>query len=218
MTIAILDYGMGNLRSVERALRHVGADAEITGDRVRALEAGAMVVPGVGHFGACMRGLVRQGLGTAVREFAASGRPVFGVCVGMQILFEGSEEDGEAGLGVLPGISRRLREGGPGGGVPGRLPSDAQIEVKVPHMGWNEVAWTGAHPFVADLSDGERFYFVHSYAPEVDEHTVGATEHGRRFAAVVARDNVFATQFHPEKSGEAGLHIYERFAKEVAAA
>ena len=85
-------------------------------------------------------------------------------------------------------------------------------------MGWNDVTWTGAHPYVADLPDGERFYFVHSYAPDVDERTVGVCEHGRRFAAVVARDHVFATQFHPEKSGDAGLHIYERFAKEVAAA
>ena len=209
MTIAILDYGMGNLRSVARALAHVGADAEITGDRTHAIRAEALVVPGVGHFGACMRGLVREGLGTAVREFSASGRPVFGVCVGMQVLFDGSEEDGEAGLGILPCVSRRL--------LPD-VPRDVSAEVKVPHMGWNEVAWIGAHRYVADLPDGERFYFVHSYAPAVDERTVGTSEHGSRFAAVVARDNVFATQFHPEKSGDAGLHIYERFAKEIAAA
>jgi glutamine amidotransferase len=205
VTIAILDYGMGNLLSVERALRRVGADGLITGDRSRALEADALIVPGVGHFGACMRGLVQQGLGTAVREFAASGRPVFGVCLGMQILFEASEEDREPGLGLLPGSCLRLEAG-------------ESSDVKVPHMGWNEVSWTGVHPYVADLSDGERFYFVHSYAPAVGAHTVGATEHGSRFTAVVARDNVFATQFHPEKSGDAGLHIYERFAKEVAAA
>ncbi len=203
MTIAIVDYGMGTLLSVERALRHVGADAEITGDPERALHADALVVPGVGHFGACMRSLVEHGLHTAVRGFAGGGRPVFGVCVGLQVLLEGSEEDGEAGLGVLPGVSRRLAD------APG---------VKVPHMGWNEVSWTRAHPYVADLPDGERFYFVHSYAPDVDGLTVGRTEHGRPFAAVVARDNVFATQFHPEKSGDAGLHVYERFAKEVAAA
>ena len=201
MTIAILDYGMGNLLSVERALQRVGADAEITGDRTRAAEADAMVVPGVGHFGACMRGLLRQGLGTAVREFAATGRPVFGVCVGMQILFEASEEDPEPGLGLLPGAV-------------GRLPDS----VKVPHMGWNDVTRTGRHPYLVDVDDGERFYFVHSYAPPVDPAvTVGTSEHGRTFAAIVARDNVFATQFHPEKSGDAGLRIYERFAKEVAA-
>jgi imidazole glycerol-phosphate synthase subunit HisH len=209
VTIAILDFGMGNLLSVERALRHVGADAEITGDPARARGADALVVPGVGHFGACMRGLEERGLGTAVREFAAGGRPVFGVCVGLQVLFEGSEEDGDAGLGILPGVSRRL-------GDPEGIAAEAGI--KVPHMGWNEVSWTRAHPYVADLPDGERFYFVHSYAPDVDDLTVGRSEHGRPFAAVVARDNVFATQFHPEKSGDAGLHVYERFAKEVAAA
>ena len=209
MTIAILDFGMGNLLSVERALRHVGADAEITGDPERTLGADALVVPGVGHFGACIRGLEERGLGTAVRDFVATGRPVFGVCVGLQVLLEGSEESDDAGLGILPGVSRRL--GAPQGGA-------AEAGVKVPHMGWNEVTWTGSHPYVADLPDGERFYFVHSYAPDVDGLSVGTTEHGRRFAAVVARDNVFATQFHPEKSGDAGLHVYERFAKEVAAA
>jgi glutamine amidotransferase len=202
VTIAILDYGMGNLLSVERALQRVGADAEITGDRTRASAADAMVVPGVGHFGACMRGLSQHGLGTAVREFAATGRPIFGVCVGMQILFEASEEDPEPGLGLLPGAV-------------GHLPDS----VKVPHMGWNDVTRTGRHPYLADVDDGERFYFVHSYAPSVDPAiTVGTSKHGRTFAAIVARDNVFATQFHPEKSGDAGLRMYERFAKEVRAA
>ncbi len=201
MTIAILDYGMGNLRSVDRALAHVGGDAEITGDRARVLEADALVVPGVGHFGACMRGLQRLGLDTAVRAFAAGGRPVFGVCVGMQILFERSEEGAERGLGLLPGVVRRL-------------PSS----VKVPHMGWNEVTWIRGHDYIDGIPDGERFYFLHSYAPEVDVLAVGASEHGQRFAAVVARGNLFVTQFHPEKSGDAGLHVYERFVKEVAAA
>jgi imidazole glycerol-phosphate synthase subunit HisH len=208
VTIAILDYGMGNLLSVERALRHVGADAEITGDRMRALEADALVVPGVGHFDACMRGLVRYGLATAVREFVASGRQVFGVCVGMQILLEGSEEGGEAGLGILPGMCRRLPAG-----------------EKVPHMGWNTVEWSvvrdgvaAGHPYVDGLARDASYYFVHSYAAAPSEDTIGITEHGLGFSAVVAHDNVFATQFHPEKSGDAGLHIYEGFAKGVAAA
>jgi glutamine amidotransferase len=204
VTIAILDYGMGNLRSVERALAHVGADARITAEPDVALGADALVVPGVGHFGACVRGLTETGLGAVVTAFTASGRPVVGVCVGMQVLFDGSEEDREPGLGILGGVSRRLGAG---------------ADVKVPHMGWNEVAWCGAHPYVADLPQGERFYFVHSYAPAVDPAvTIGTSEHGGAFSAVVARDNVFATQFHPEKSGDAGLQIYERFAKEVAAA
>jgi glutamine amidotransferase len=203
VTIAILDYGMGNLRSVERALAHVGADAQVTADPDVALGAAAVLVPGVGHFGACVRGLRRAGLDAVVTEFAASGRPVFGVCVGMQILFDGSEEDGEPGLGILRGVSRRL---------------GSETDVKVPHMGWNEVVWSGSHPYVADLPQGERFYFVHSYAPMVDPATtVGTSEHGGAFSAVVARDHVFATQFHPEKSGDAGLRIYERFAKEMAA-
>jgi glutamine amidotransferase len=208
VTIAILDYGMGNLRSVERALAHVGADAEVTGDRDVTSRADALVVPGVGHFGACMRGLVQQGLGTAVSEFAASGRPVFGVCVGMQILFEGSEEDPEPGLGLLAGRVRRLHR-----------------SVKVPHMGWNTVEWAetderGAvgHPYVDGLPRDTSYYFVHSFAPLPTDDALGYTVHGWGFMSVVAKRNVFATQFHPEKSGDAGLHIYERFAKEVAAA
>ena len=120
----------------------------------------------------------------------------------MQVLFDGSDEDPEVGLGVLPGRSRRLPD-----------------DVKVPHMGWNTVTWTGPHAFVAGIPDGTRFYFVHSYAPDADPAlTVGVSEHGRTFGAAVARGNVFATQFHPEKSGEAGLAIYERFVEAVKAA
>jgi glutamine amidotransferase len=200
VTIAVLDYGMGNLLSVERALEHVGGTAEITGDASRVAAVDALVVPGVGHFGACMRELASRGLDTAVRDFAASGRPLFGVCVGMQVLYEGSEEDPEPGLGIVPGRSRKL-------------PS----AVKVPHMGWNEVTWTSPHPYLEDVPSGTRFYFVHSYAPDAGPEAVGATEYGRPFAAAVALRNVFATQFHPEKSGDAGLQIYERFVKGVAA-
>jgi glutamine amidotransferase len=117
----------------------------------------------------------------------------------MQVLLEGSEEDPEPGLGVLAGGSLRLPP-----------------EVKVPHIGWNEVTWTRPHPYVEDIADGTRFYFVHSYAPDQSVDTVGLTEHGRRFAAATARENVFATQFHPEKSGEAGLAIYANFVKAVS--
>ena len=148
-----------------------------------------------------MRAICHHGLDDTVRGFVATGRPVFGVCVGMQVLFEGSEEDDEPGLGVLAGTVRRLPDG-----------------VVVPHMGWNTVTWQTSHPYVADIDGGTRFYFVHSYAPDVDGSlTVGATEHGRAFSAAVGKDNVFATQFHPEKSGDAGLAIYERFVKAVAA-
>lgn len=198
--IAVLDYDMGNLHSVSRAIAHVGGTPSVTGDAAEVARSDALVVPGVGAFGACMRALGRNGLDVAVKAFAASERPVFGVCLGMQVLFEKSEEDPEDGLGVLPGGCRRLPAG-----------------VKVPHMGWNDVAWVDEHPHVSGIPSGTRFYFVHSYAPDMIEGiTVGASEHGRTFSAVVAKGNVFATQFHPEKSGEAGLQIYENFVKAVS--
>jgi imidazole glycerol-phosphate synthase subunit HisH len=201
--IAVLDYGMGNLHSVGRALARVGADVCVTSDHAEAIGATGMVIPGVGGFGACVRSLRSAGLETAVRSAVSSGRPVFGVCVGMQILFEGSDEDAERGLAIVPGHV-------------GRLPSS----VRVPHTGWNTVSWTGRrHAYTAGIPDGTAFYFVHSYAPPVDpETTVGVTDHGRSFAAAVARDNVFATQFHPEKSGEAGLELYDGFVREVRSA
>jgi glutamine amidotransferase len=200
VTIAVLDYGMGNLRSVARAIAHVGGEPMVTDDAGVAMAADALVVPGVGHFGACMRNLRERGLDALVKDFAATGRPTFGVCVGMQVLFEGSEEDPAPGLGLFEGSSRRL-------------PPD----VRVPHMGWNTVRWTEPHRYVRDVPTGSRFYFVHSYAPDLAVGTtVGAAEHGRPFAAAVARDNVFATQFHPEKSGDPGLHLYETFVREAA--
>ncbi len=200
--IAVLDYGSGNLHSVARAIARVGGDAQITGDPVRVAAADALVIPGVGHFGACIRAIRDRGLDGAIAAFEGTGRPVFGVCVGMQVLYDGSDEDPEGGLGMLPGRSRRLPD-----------------IVKVPHIGWNNVSWTTQHPFVAGIPDGTRFYFVHSYAPDVDPAvTVGICEHGRSFGAAVARANVFATQFHPEKSGEAGLQVYEHFVKAVQAA
>lgn len=201
MTIAVLDYGMGNLRSVARAVEHVGGKPEVADDRGSVMRADALVVPGVGHFGACMRNLAEDGLDGVVRDFAATGRPLFGVCVGMQVLFKRSEEDPEEGLGIIPGQARRLPP-----------------TVKVPHMGWNTVEWVSKHSYVEAIPDGTRFYFVHSYAADVlAGTTVGTTEYGRPFSAVVAQDNLFATQFHPEKSGEAGLAIYEAFVKEALA-
>jgi glutamine amidotransferase len=197
--VAVLDYGSGNLHSVSRALAHVGADPVVTGEPDVVAAADALVIPGVGHFGHCVRAIRSRGLDATVSAFVGSGRPVFGVCVGMQVLFEGSEEDPDAGLGILPGRSRRLPP-----------------EVRVPHIGWNEVAWRRPHPYVDGLPDLARFYFVHSYAPDADANAIGVTEHGRAFTAVTARDNVFATQFHPEKSGDAGLQIYANLVKAVA--
>ena len=199
-TIAILDYGSGNLHSVSRALAHAGADPVITSAPEEALAADVLLIPGVGHAGQCVRAIRSLGLDRTIHGFADSGRPVVGVCVGMQILFEASEEDPDPGLGLLPGVCRRLPD-----------------TVKVPHIGWNEVAWSSEHPFVEGIGSGTRFYFVHSYAPDVGATTVGQTEHGRTFTAVAARDNVFATQFHPEKSGDAGLQLYANLVKAVRA-
>jgi glutamine amidotransferase len=199
-TVAVLDYGSGNLHSVSRALAHVGADVRVV-DQPADVAGDAVLIPGVGHFGQCARALRAAGFEAPIRSAVSDGRPVIGVCVGMQILFEASEEDDEPGLGILPGVVRRLPE-----------------TVRVPHMGWNTVSWAGRrHPFVADIPDQTSFYFVHSYAPDLGADAVGATEHGRTFAAVVARDTVFATQFHPEKSGDAGLQLYANIVREVAA-
>jgi len=199
VTIAILDYGMGNLRSVARAIERVGGVPEIVDEAGAALAADALVVPGVGHFGACMRNLMDRGLDRAIRDFAATGRQLFGVCVGMQILFKRSEEDAQEGLGIVPGQATKLPP-----------------IVKVPHMGWNTVDWVSEHPYVRSLPSRTSFYFVHSYAADVVAGvTVGTAEHGRPFSAAIARENVFATQFHPEKSSDAGLAIYEAFVKEA---
>jgi imidazole glycerol-phosphate synthase subunit HisH len=198
--IAVLDYGMGNLLSVSRALERVGGRPEITSDLDVASRSDALVVPGVGAFGACMRGLREARLDRAILDFADSERPVLGVCLGMQVLFENSEEDEDTGLSLLPGVVRLLPR-----------------SVKVPHMGWSEVVWAAEHPYVRGIPSGTRFYFVHSFAPDPQPgFTVGETDYGRRFAAVVAKGSVFATQFHPEKSGEPGLALYEQFVKEVA--
>ena len=200
--IAVLDYGMGNLHSVRRALERVGGQVEVTADAGETLAADALVIPGVGHFGACVRALRAANLESAILDFIATDRPVFGVCVGMQVLFDASEEADDPGMSALPGRVTRL-------------PST----VKIPHMGWNTVTWATAHPYVAGIPDGTFFYFVHSYAAGLAEGlTVGVADHGRAFSAVVARGNVFATQFHPEKSGEAGLQLYANVVREVRAA
>lgn len=199
-TIAVLDYGMGNLHSVSRAIAKVGGTAKVTQDGAVLPAADALVIPGVGAFGACMRALEDRGLDRAIRGFVDTGRPVFGVCLGMQVLFKESDEDPEEGLAIVPGRCRKL-------------PSN----VKVPHMGWNTVDWSGEHPYIDGIPSGTRFYFVHSYAPDVIEGTtVGVTDYGRPFSSVVAKDNVFATQFHPEKSADAGLQIYASFVKAVS--
>lgn len=197
-TVAVVDVGSGNLRSVAKAVERVGGESLITADPEAALRADGLVVPGQGHFGACVRSLQGSGLDRAVVGFVREQRPVLGVCLGMQVLFPGSEEADEPGLGLLAGSVTRL-----------------PATVKVPHMGWNEVAWLGDHPWVAGIPSGTRFYFVHSYACVPADHAavVGETEYGMLFAAAVTVGSAFATQFHPEKSGEAGLEIYRNFVK-----
>lgn len=198
--VAVLDFGMGNLRSVGKAVERAGGDPLITPDPAVADRSDALVVPGVGAFGACMEGLRSRGLDRLVRSYVASGRPVLAVCLGMQVLFEHSEEGDAEGLGLLAGKVVRL-------------PSS----VTVPHMGWNDVTWTQPHRLTTGLEDGTRFYFVHSFVClPTDDVTVGETEHGMRFPAAVASGNVFATQFHPEKSGDSGLEIYRNLVNAAA--
>ena len=197
LQVAVIDYDAGNTLSVTRALEKVGATVDLTSDAERVARAGAVVLPGVGAFGDCVRKLRERGMDGACREAFGSGKPFLGVCVGLQVLFEGSEESpGVEGLGILPGTVVRFEAG----------------ELKVPHMGWNELRVTQNHP-VLDGLDGEAFYFVHSYYPEPAEqsHVLGTSDYGETFCAAVGRDNLVAVQFHPEKSSRAGLRLYENF-------
>ena len=207
--VAVVDYGMGNLRSVANAIEHVapGLSVEVTSDARQVMRAARVVFPGQSAMPDCMRELDARGLREAVLE-AAGAKPFLGICIGLQMLFEASEEGDTPGLALLPGRVRRF---------PAASMVDSRgVRLKVPHMGWNEVVWTRSHPYTAQIPSGSRFYFVHSYAPDAETSgTIGMTEHGRAFASAIARDNVFATQFHPEKSGEAGLQLYETFVKEA---
>jgi len=197
--ISIVDSGMGNLRSVEKALRHVAPDAEISitadADAVRAAD--RVVFPGQGAMPDCMRALSERGLGEAVRQSART-RPFLGLCVGQQMLFEHSDEGDTPGLGIFSGQVRRFS--GEGG-------------LKVPHMGWNEVWQAAPHALWRGIGDGSRFYFVHSYYcdPAQASLTAASTDYPGRFTSAIARDNIFATQFHPEKSSAAGLTLLGNF-------
>jgi len=205
-TIVVVDYGMGNLRSVAKAFEHVAPKARvvISGDPAQVRAADRVVFPGQGAMPDCMRHLDESGLREAVLE-AARGKPLFGVCIGEQMLFESSEEGATPGLSVLPGRVVRF----PAERM--RAPDGARL--KVPHMGWNRVVQDRPHPLWAGVPDGAYFYFVHSFYAEPADPllTVGSTEYGLRFTCVVARDNIFATQFHPEKSAANGLRLYANF-------
>ncbi len=204
--IVVVDYGMGNLRSVAQALRQAApeADVRISGEVQDIRAADRLVFPGQGAMPDCMARLRESGLQDALLE-AARNKPLFGVCVGEQLLFDNSEEGDTPCLGLLPGKVVRFQ-------LEGQLQEDGS-RFKVPQMGWNRVSQTTAHPLWEGIADHSYFYFVHSYyaQPEQRAHTTGETVYGAPFSSAVARDNIFATQFHPEKSASAGLRLYRNF-------
>ncbi len=197
--IAIIDYGMGNLRSVEKAFTHVGVQAFVTSDEKLLWEATALVLPGVGAFAACMKALGERGFDRLVRERTELGTPVLGLCVGMQMLFEESEEFGRSeGLGLLGGRVRRFGEG-----------------LVLPQVGWNQVQQRQVHPLFEEIEDNDFFYFVHSYycEPKDSENVIGVTDYGTTYASVVAQNHICGAQFHPEKSQTAGLRLLSNFSR-----
>jgi len=203
MKIAVVDYGIGNLRSAEKALQHLGADANLTSDAAQIARADAVVLPGVGNFGACMNALRATDLESVTRASATDGRPFLGICVGMQMLFDGSDESPDAqGLGVVAGRITRLPRG-----------------VRLPQMGWNTLDARSDTELLAGLPTPAWFYFVHSYAPEPTDPSVVAAwcDYGRRFAAAIESGSLWATQFHPEKSGAVGLALLANFVNVAAA-
>lgn len=213
--VAVVDYGMGNLRSVSQAVLHVAAQSGyeviVTARPEDVLAADRIVLPGQGGMRDCMRELVDSGLQEAVLD-AARNKPLMGVCVGMQMLLNHSEEQDTPGLGLIPGVVKRFQ-------LEGQIQPDGS-RYKVPQMGWNQVyqadtALHGVarHPMWAGVPDGSYFYFVHSFyaQPSDMRHSVGESDYGQRFTAAIARDNIFSTQFHPEKSAEHGLALYKNF-------
>jgi glutamine amidotransferase len=204
VTLGLVDYGMGNRRSMQKSLERAGATVVLSGDHEALRATDGLVVPGVGAFARAMALLDETGLADLVRERAAAGAPVLGACLGMQLLFEHSSEFGDTeGLGLLPGEVVRL---------------DARGE-KLPHIGWNMVRWTRASPLSAGLPDPAPFYHVHSFVPGIEldsEIALGISDYGSRFASVVGRGKVFGTQFHPEKSSRDGIALLANFVRVCA--
>ena len=193
--VAVLDYGIGNLRSAQKALQHLGADARLTADPAEIASAAGVVLPGVGHFGRCMEAMRERGLDALAHRAAASGQPFLGICVGAQMLYERSEEAPDvAGLGLVPGWVRLLPDG-----------------VRRPQMQWNRLDLVGDHPLTAGLDGGSWMYFVHSYAPDDAAHAIATCDYGGTITAAVARANVWGTQFHPEKSSANGMVLLGNF-------
>jgi glutamine amidotransferase len=206
-SLAIIDYGMGNLRSVQKGFEQVGVPAFVTRDAGSIERADGVVLPGVGAFGACMENLRRFELMDVVRHVIDRGTPFLGICLGLQLLFETSEEFGPvAGLGILRGRCVRFRD-------------DADPEMRIPHMGWNQIRKRRPVPHLDGIPDGTFVYFVHSYCvvPEDDDIIATTTEYGGEFVSSVERDNIFACQFHPEKSQRVGLRILQNFSAVVTA-
>jgi glutamine amidotransferase len=201
-TIGIVDHGMGNRRSVEKALERVGARVALTADHEALRAADGLVVPGVGAFAAAMRAMRELGLDELVVERAAQGTPVLGLCLGMQLLFDSSTElGGDRGLGLLPGEVVAL------------APAPEPTSLKVPHIGWNEVAFTRSSPLLEGLGGREAFYHVHSFValPAEESDVLGRGDYGGPFASIVGRGDVYGVQFHPEKSSAAGLRLLANF-------
>jgi glutamine amidotransferase len=199
--VAIIDYGVGNLRSVEKAFAATGCDAVVSGEREVLRSADRLVLPGVGAFSACMHALCERGFDQVVREKVSQGTPVLGVCVGMQLLFEESEEFGRTrGLGLLSGRVRRFAN-----------------DLVVPQVGWNQIRQRSPHSLFSGIEDDAFFYFVHSYycEPALSGITIGETDYGMNYASVVAQENLCGVQFHPEKSQSAGLRLLHNFALRV---
>jgi glutamine amidotransferase len=197
--VVIIDYGAGNLRSVVNAITKLGYQPKVTSRPSDLLNARAVVLPGVGAAGETMKNLKLLGMVAPIRQFIGEGHPFFGVCIGLQILFDGTEEGGgHECLGVIPGQVIKLPAGR-----------------KIPHMGWNQVKQIGSSPIFDGIPDEANFYFVHSYYAEPDDRSVvvGETNYGINMCSVIARGNLIATQFHPEKSGEFGLRMYDNFLK-----
>jgi len=197
--IAIIDYGAGNLRSVTNALVKLGYQPKVTSEASDVLNANAVIFPGVGAAADTVRNLRKSGLDDVIRQVIRENRPLLAICVGMQVLLSVTEEDGRNEcLGVIPGVVKRLPSG-----------------LKVPHMGWNQVKQVANHPIFNGIADESNFYFVHSYYAEPDDARVvaGTTEYGVPLCSVLIKDSLIATQFHPEKSGELGLRMYDNFLK-----
>ncbi|MCQ2557564.1 MAG: imidazole glycerol phosphate synthase subunit HisH [Oscillospiraceae bacterium] len=202
--IAIVDYGVGNLFSLKSSFASIGEEAVVTGDRAELQRADKIILPGVGAFGDAAEKLKQTGLGSAVIEEAQKGKPLLGICLGMQLLFERSFEYGRHdGLALIPGEVRPISDVIPSG-------------LKVPHIGWNALRFTQASPLFKYISEGDCVYFVHSfYGANCAEHTIAVAEYGAVLTAAVQNGNVYGTQFHPEKSGPVGLNILRAFCREV---